>query len=125
MMKRLLAALAALLLAAMPVKAAAASISINEPGPYHFLDTVSFTVEVPKLKGYEYPMALVRCYQGTTEVWASLQSPDKAVQLGNAISNSWISGDAECTVELWAYRGLHSGGPTFLAAAPEIHVIRP
>ena len=123
-MKRLLAALAALLLSAMPVKAAA-SISINEPGPYHFLDVVTFSVEVPKLKGYEYPMVLVRCYQASTEVWASLRAPEDPVRLGNAVSNSWISGDADCTVELWAYRGLHPGGPTFLAAAPDIHIFRP
>ena len=61
-MKRLLAALAALLMAAVPVKAATQpSISIDQPGPYHVGDIITLTVETGKLKGYEFPVVLIRC----------------------------------------------------------------
>ena len=135
-MKRLLAALAALLLSAMPVRAAG-SISVDQPPPYHHFDTITLTVVVPKLKGFEYPVVLIRCSNATEVVWTYFRRwdtdgpPDESgpepVVLGGDPSNTsirWnaVGGPADCTVELYAYRGLHPGGPVLLASAPDIHV---
>jgi len=129
-MKRSLAGLALALLVALPVAAAAPSISVDQPGPYHWGDTVTLTVEVPKLKGYEYPVVIIDCRPAPSEGWYYWRRWDdkginfpiltgpEPVLLGGG--QSWPA--ADCAVQLWAYRGLHSGGPDLLASGPAIHV---
>lgn len=141
-MRRLLAALAALLLSAMPVKAAA-SISVNEPGPYAKGDTITLTVVPGKLKGYEYPVVILRCRSVATNevVWTHFQRWDDGgvdppngpspILLGGDPSNTsivWnlVGGDATCTIELWAYGGLsHPASEHVIATAPSIFVTAP
>ena len=142
-MKRLLAALAALLLSAMPVKATA-SIAVNEPGPYAKGDTITLAVSPGKLKGYQYPVVILRCDSVTTgeNVWTYFrrweevddsgfdETGPEPVLLGGDPSNTsiaWnsVGGDATCSVELYAYGGLSHPNPVLLAAAPSILVSAP
>ena len=140
-MKRLLAALAALLMAAIPVKAAA-SISINEPGPYAAFETVTLDVTAGKLRGYEYPVVIIRCHSAATGdiVWTYFrrwdgggipnESGPEPVVLGGDPNNTsivWnsVGGDADCTVLLYAYGGLSHPNPRLIATGPTIHVTRP
>ena len=138
-MRALLAALAALLFSVMPVKAAA-SIAVNEPGPYAAFDTITLTVDPGKLKGYEYPVVIIRCYGSSGLVWTyfrrwddgglSAESGPEPVVLGGDPNNTsivWnsVGGDADCTVFLYAYGGLAHPNPRLLATGPTIHVTRP
>lgn len=137
-MKRLLAALAALLLSAVPVSAAS-SISIDQPGPYAKGDVVTLTVTVGKLKGYEFPVVLIRCRSASGDVlwtyfrrWdgggAPGESGPEPVLLGGDPENTsivWnsVGGDATCTVQLWAYGGpSHPSSEHLIASAPDIFV---
>ena len=136
-MKRLLAALVALFVFAAPVSAAG-SISVNEPGPYHHFDTVTLTVVVPKLKGYQYPVVLIRCSNDSEVLWTYFrrwddkgyppeESGPEPVVLGGDPGNAsirWnaVGGAADCTIELYAYGGLNHPNPRLLTSAPDIHV---
>lgn len=140
-MKRLLAVLAVLFLSAMPVQAAA-SIAVNEPGPYAKGDVITMTVVVPKLKGYEYPVVLIKCRNAAGDVlwtyfrrWDGGGEPSESgpepVLLGGDPDNTsivWnsVGGDATCTIELWAYGGLaHPHSEHLLASALDIFVTGP
>jgi hypothetical protein len=134
-----LALLGILLMAAKPVFATAPSISVDQSGPYHWGDTITVTVEVPKLKGYQYPVVLMRCENATGDfMWSYFRRWDgqgfppaeigpRPIILGEPVNSDqppWTmaDGNADCTVELWAYGGLSHPNPVFLAAAPDIHV---
>ena len=67
----------ALVLAAV-ASAAAPSITLTDLSPT-FGQATSFTTEIPKLKGNQYPMVDLACYQdvnGDNTVDTSLQGPD-------------------------------------------------
>lgn len=137
-MRALLAAGLLLAAVAVPIRAAA-SISINEPGPYAAFDTVTLTVDTGKLKGYEYPVVIIRCYSTATGdiVWTyfhrwddgGLSGGPEPVVLSDDPNNTsivWnsIGGDADCTVLLYAYGGLAHPNPRLVATGPTIHVAR-
>lgn len=117
-MRALLAA--GLLLAAfvMPIRAAA-SISINEPAPYHVGDVITLTVDTGKLKGYEFPVVLIRCgtietTSGTLPNWVYYQRWDNVGIPGYptgpqpiTLTSDYIV--APCSLELWAYVGFNGG----------------
>lgn len=74
------------------------------------------TTVTSKLKGYQYPMVIVDCYQNGELVYRQLDHPDTAFILGGG-SSLWVSrggGPATCNGQLWIYNGLHSGGPFFV-----------
>lgn len=140
-MRRLLAALAALFVFAAPVRGAS-SISIDQPGPYAKGDVVTLSVSVGKLKGYEFPVVLIRCRSVSGDVlWTYFrrwdgggepaESGPEPVLLGGDPNNTsivWnsVGGDATCTVELWAYGGpSHPNSEHLIASAPDIHVSGP
>ena len=116
-MKVLFASVAAALLLSGVALAADGSISLDQPAPA-LGDTITFTTSVPKLKGYEYPMVDVQCYQdvdgdgsvstellGPDIVFSSLTHPGEPVLLGGYVS-IWTlrgGGPAECRAELAAY----------------------
>lgn len=97
------------------------SIAIDQPAPYALGDTLTFTTTIPKLKGYQYPMIVVACYQdvdgnGTVEipalyegspdlVYAWLDHPDQPFVLGATGDSGWRQngGPAECKATLYAY----------------------
>jgi hypothetical protein len=126
-----LALLGTLLMAAKPVSAAAPSISVNEPGPYHWGDIVTLTVEVPKLKGYEYPVVLLFCDFGSGSEWTgyfrrwddkgygypTLSGPEPVTLNGGP-----SAGPADCTFQLWAYTGLGPHTEHKLAESAVVHV---
>ena len=117
-MRALLAAGLLLAAFAMPIRAAA-SISINEPGPYHVDDVITLSVDTGKLKGYEFPVVLIRC--GTVEAagqtypnWVYYQRWDDVTIPGYPTGPQPITLTADftvapCSLELWAYVGLHRG----------------
>lgn len=140
-MKRYLLAILAILGLASPVRAAA-SISVDQSGPYAAFDTITLTTVIPKLKGYEFPIVLIICRSSATgeRVWTYFQrweetgdpvdGPEPVVLGGDPNNTSivWnsVGGDADCTIELWAYGGLsHPNSEHVLASAPPIHVTRP
>jgi hypothetical protein len=107
MRRSLLAAIAAALLIAPNVVAAGSTIAISPSSDLHYGGHVSFDTTVEKLKGYEYPMVVVRCFQGTTMVYSLLEQPDFEFHLGSGYGAiGWTSGAADCTGRLWAYVGL-------------------
>ena len=113
-MKRLLGLVAALLLIPSSALAAPAapsgSIAIDQPGPYAFGDAVTFTTSTDGLKGSQYPMVYVACYQGVEKVWGNLRSPDTVFTLGSG-SNDWArnGGPADCEAWLYAYGAKRHG----------------
>lgn len=145
MTRALLAAGLLLAAFALPVVAKPidmASISINESGPYAVGDVITLTVDTGQLKGYEYPVVIIRCYSTATNdlVWTYFarwdglgQDPDSGptpVLLGGDPNNTsilWnsVGGDADCTLYLYAYHGLHPGPAVLLATGPTIHVTAP
>jgi len=99
-----------------------ASIVLNEPGPFAIGDTVTFTTTVPKLKGNEYPMILLKATVDGEVVYGQLDHPDTAFLLGGG-SSPWIDPSnphyrqpATCVAELWSYGG--NRGEYRLASTP-------
>jgi len=139
-MRALLAAALLLVAFALPVKAAA-SISINEPGPYTKGDVITLTVDPGKLKGYEYPVVIIRCRNAAGDLlWTYFrrwddgglpnESGPEPVLLGGEPANTsivWnsVGGDGHCTVQLYAYGGLAHPNPRIIANAPDIDVAGP
>lgn len=121
---------------AAPAKAAA-SISVDQPGPYHVGDVITLTVEPGKLKGYEFPVVNIWCgYRSETGFedvknyvyyrrWDT-NEPDPLDEYGPqpiTITSAWTV--APCTVELWAYGGLKGpdGGDHLIAATAAFSVL--
>ena len=134
-MRRVVAGLALALVLAAPVSAAG-SIAVNEAAPYSVGEYVTLTVDVPKLKGYEYPVVLIWCgyltepgYEGVKN-WVYFRRWDtkgydyprstgpEAILLMNAMTG------APCVFELWAYGGLKGPAASehVLAVGPTITV---
>ena len=112
-MKTLLFAVLAALVLAVSASAAraAASGSItgpNEPGPYAFQDSVSFTTSTSGLKGKQYPMIYLACYSVVdgSLLTGQLDHADAVFVLG-AGSSQWHlqRDDANCSATLFAYGG--------------------
>lgn len=131
-MKRLLAALAALIVLASPVSAApqssTGSITINEPPPYHAFGTVTLTVTWSKLKGYEYPVVLYWCghLPDGGKQWFYFRrwdvepgNPEAGPQPVPLPAEAW----PECTFELWAYNGTHPAIEHVISVGPTIEVL--
>lgn len=65
-----------------------------------------------KLKGYEYPMVIVDCYQDDVLVYRQLDHPDSQQLILGGGWSLWVErggGDAECVGRLMVYPGLHDG----------------
>jgi len=120
-MKRILgAALAALLLPSAVLAAPPApsgTIAIADGSDLSFGGYVSFDTTVSgKLKGYQYPLVYVACYQDV-KVYGRLDYPDTVFVFSSG-SSAWVTlggGAAECIGRLAIYGGLNHGGPTTLA----------
>lgn len=120
-MRRILAGLALALLIAAPVSAApkAASgtltITSNLVG-VAFGDAVTFSATTAGLKGYQYPLVYLACYQSGTIVYGQLDYPTTTFILGGGSSPWWNSpGPANCEATLYAYPGFHAGDIVLLA----------
>lgn len=98
------------------------NIVLNEdPSNLSMDSTVTFDTVVPKLKGNEYPMVYVACYQDGKVVYGQLDHPDVTFILGGGWS-PWrdVGGPATCRAELLVYGGQEKGHSiiTFLAETP-------
>lgn len=126
-MRRLL--LAALIITAvvgvaLPVSAApptpSGTISINEPGPYAFGDTVTFTTTSSGLKGYQYPMVYLVCTSDIdgSVLYGQLDYPNVAFPIGGGSSPWWVNPEptATCVGKLYVY-GHHDIIPLAQTAA--------
>lgn len=131
-MKKIPAVAAALLLPLVLAVSAAGAKPIsgsisgpNEAGPYHYGDSVSFSVE-SNLKNNPYPMVAVACYQDADGdgqitfapfikdadgndvanpdfVWLQLDRPDAAFNVGGGESQLDAAEPASCVATLYAY----------------------
>lgn len=107
--------------------APSSTISLNQdPSALHLGSSVTFTTTVSGLAGGEYPMIVVECAQGGTDVYVQLDSPNATFVLGNGSSQWWVvGGAANCGATLFAYGGKSKGfdtirtlaGPVVFAAA--------
>lgn len=113
-MKRILAGLALALLIASPVMAAkpvaSGTLTItSDLVGVGFGDAVTFSATTDGLKGYQYPLVYLACYQGSTIVYGQLDYPETTFILGGGSSPWWSSpGPANCEATLYAYPGFHS-----------------
>ena len=124
-MRRFLAlALAAGLLVATTAPAAAAPASVSgtivlDTAAPAFGEPVTFTTSVTgKLRGYQYPLVYVACYQAGVLVYGQLDFPDAPFLLGGG-SSEWVTrggGPAECIATLYIYPGLHDDAIVWLAS---------
>ena len=111
-MKRLLAALAALLLSAMPVKAAEPSLTLDTPGPHHYGGTIVVTThgDLPKpgKPNAENSKIQLSCEQGGLTVYReNVDDPAEdtsfTLHLGQWGLSQWDlngGGAADCVVRL-------------------------
>lgn len=118
-MRRILAGLALALLIASPVYAAkpvaSGTLAITSLDA-RFGGEVTFSATTDNLKGYEYPLVYLACYQGSTIVYGQLDYPTTTFILGGGSSPWWNSpGPADCEATLYAYPGWHKGDITLLA----------
>lgn len=123
-MKRLSAAvLATALLLSVAAPASAASKVPSGTLTITSLDArfggaVTFAATTDNLKGYQYPLVYLACYQGATIVYGQLDYPTTTFILGGGSSPWWSSpGPASCSATLYAYPGFHAG-PIVLLAGP-------
>lgn len=89
----------------------------NEPGPYAFGATVTFTTTSAGLKGGQYPLVYVECHSVVdgSLLYGQLDYPDTAFLLGGGSSQWWIQrDDAHCTASLYAYGGKERGHDTIV-----------
>ena len=89
-----------------------------------FGGAVTFSATTDNLKGYQYPLVYLACYQGATLVYGQLGLPTETFILGGGSSDWWTSpGPADCEATLYAYPGFHAGdivlldGPLAFSAA--------
>ncbi|MCU0506475.1 MAG: hypothetical protein MUE82_12035 [Chloroflexi bacterium] len=86
----------------------AASIVMNEVGPFAFGGYVTFTTNAAGLNGGEYPLVYVRCdsvVDGSV-LYGQLDYPTTAFLLGGGSSPWWLNRvDANCNASLWSYGG--------------------
>ena len=86
----------------MPPNGPTGTIAINEPGPYHYGDTLTFTCS-DNLKGRQYPMVAVHLFQSDELVWLQLNHPETPVILGGGSSELDASQPAKGKATLYAY----------------------
>lgn len=113
-----LALVACLVLSSAPVSAAD-SIAVAAGSDLSYQGAVTFDTNVDsRLKGYEYPMVYVACYQDGSLVYGQLDHADATFILGGG-GSIWVYDNpntpADCEATLWAYPGLHKGNPRLLA----------
>ena len=82
------------------------TVSINEPAPYHFGQTITFTVSAP---GVAQPYVLNQCRQNGTVVSSELHGIFDGYIFGQWFTlgptGMWTSGAADCTAQLMNYSG--------------------
>jgi hypothetical protein len=82
------------------------TISINETAPYHFGQTITFTVSAP---GVAQPYVLNQCRQNGTVVSSELHGIFDGYIFGQWFTlgptGMWTSGAADCTAQLMDYSG--------------------
>ena len=85
--------------------AGASTIVVNETN-VQLGDTVTFTTEIERLTGAEYPMVDLECTQDGVIVFSQLDHPDAGFLLGGGWSE-WLQtgGPASCVAYLDAYDG--------------------
>ena len=123
-MKRILAGLALALLIAGPVmaapKVASGSLVItSDLVGVAFGDAVTFSATTDNLKGYQYPLVYLACYQSGVLVYGQLDLPTATFILGGG-SSLWHQspGPADCSAKLYAYPGVHHNDPIILLDGP-------
>jgi hypothetical protein len=98
------------------------TIAVADGSDLTFGGNVTFDTEVgEKLKGKEYPMVYVECFQDDVKVWGRLREPDAVFKLGGD-SSLWIAnggGPAACRAYLHAYGSHVPGGIRNLAGPVE------
>lgn len=115
----ILAVLAALVLAATASAAKAApsgTITADQPGDQTYGAQLTYTVTTGGLKGWQYPMVEVSCYQdlngdnvvdtdlfGPDLAWVALDHPDATFTLGLGGGELDFSQPASCKATLYAY----------------------
>lgn len=121
-MRKLLALLlvAAVLVAAKPVPVES-SIAVAADSDLRFGGAVTFDTTTEKLKGWQYPMVYVVCYQDGSLVYGQLDHPDATFILGGGWSLWWTHpGPADCEALLYAYSASKSE-VTLLAGTATFH----
>jgi hypothetical protein len=82
------------------------TISINEPAPYHFGQTITFSVAAPSVT---QPYVLNQCRQNGAVVSSELHGYFDGYIFGRYFSlgptGMWPSGAADCTAQLMDYSG--------------------
>ena len=82
------------------------TVSINEPAPYHFGQTITFTVSAP---GVAQPYVSNQCRQNGTVVSSELHGIFDGYIFGQWFTlgptGMWTSGAADCTAQLIDYSG--------------------
>jgi hypothetical protein len=82
------------------------TIRINEPSPYHFGQTITFTVSAP---GIAQPYVLNQCRQNGTVVSSEIHGMFDGNIFGQTFTlgptGMWTSGAADCTAQLMDYSG--------------------
>lgn len=118
MLRKFVAAIALALLLVAPVSAApvpSGTLTITSLDA-RFGGAVTFSATTANLKGYQYPLVYLACYQGSALVYGQLATPETVFILGGGSSPWWISpGPAACSATLYAYPGLHAGDIVLLA----------
>lgn len=123
-MRHILAlALAAMLLSSVAAPAVAApkvpsgTLAITSLDA-RFGGAVTFAATSNGLRGYQYPLVYLACYQQGVIVYGQLDLPTTTFILGGGSSPWWESpGPASCAATLYAYPGLHTD-PILLLAGP-------
>lgn len=101
-------------------KVASGTISIKSLDA-RFQGAVNFNTTVSGLKGNQYPMIVVSCYQNEELVYAQLDHSDATFILGGGSSKWWQSpGPASCKAILYAYGGISKGNDTIVQLAPPV-----
>ena len=82
------------------------TVSINEPAPYHFGQTITFKVSAP---GVAQPYVLNQCRQNGTVVSSEVHGIFDGYIFGQWFTlgptGMWTSGAADCTAQLMDYSG--------------------
>jgi hypothetical protein len=87
------------------LSASGSSIALDSGSELRLGGEVTFTSNALGLKGNEWPMVLIKCWDGNGEVhYAQLDHPDALFVLGGG-SSSWKDrgGSADCAATLHAY----------------------
>lgn len=88
-------------------KTAVGSIGIKDSSDLHYGGSVAFDTEVSGLRGTQYPMVYVECWQDGDKVYGRLDRPDTEFVFSGG-SNKWIAnggGAATCQASVRAYGG--------------------